>query len=145
MSPYCRQSFILSFTVLVFGISGCSGLALNPVHMGKFIFQGKVVDESGVPIPGAWVKVRGWETLTDAQGRWRQEQVVDCGAMREHMGSYDENDEILVEARGYESSTKNFVVRHPAYFGSCDPDQTVAFDMILKTKKNQARPNEVTL
>ncbi|MBI3543897.1 MAG: carboxypeptidase regulatory-like domain-containing protein [Deltaproteobacteria bacterium] len=43
---------------------------INPGHMGKFTFQGIVKDAAGKPVPNAWVKVRGWETLTDAAGKW---------------------------------------------------------------------------
>ena len=105
---------------------------LNPSHLSKFTFEGKVTDTSGKPIPNAWVKVRGWETLTDANGKWRQEQVVNCGTLREHMDSFEENDAILITATGYESSEEKFIVKHPGWFQSCTPEQTVALNTTLE-------------
>jgi hypothetical protein len=120
--------------ILVAGISaalaGCS--TMQPSHYAKFTFQGKVSSPDGKPVANAWVKVRGWETLTGPDGRWHQEQIVHCGAMNEHSGGYDESDAILVTAEGFTSAEENFSVKHPGWFQSCNPDQVVAFETVLQ-------------
>ncbi|MEW6057266.1 MAG: hypothetical protein AB1540_11710 [Bdellovibrionota bacterium] len=121
--------------------SSCGGLALSPNHHAKFTFQGKVVTETGLPVPNAWVKVRGWETLTDSQGRWKQEQVVKCGALREHPSSHVEEDAVLVTAPGFEPAEESFDVKHPAWFSSCEADQVLAFETVLKPEGSETEQN----
>lgn len=121
-------------------VFGCS--SINPVHLGKFTFTGDVKDEAGKPVPNAWVKVRGWETLTDASGKWQQIQVVDCGTLREHMDSYEENDAILVAAEGFQPSEEKFIVKHPGYFQSCQAEQTIAFDTVLHPLSAEQKANK---
>lgn len=119
---------------------------LNPNHEGRYVFEGTVKTKEGIPVPNAWVKVRGWETMTDAKGKWRQEQIVHCGAKRESMGNYDENDTILIEAQGFESYEEKFVVKHPSWFASCKPDETLAFETVLQPLSGEKRAaKEATL
>lgn len=115
--------------------------SLQPSHYGKFTFQGVVKDTAGKPVPNAWVKVRGWETLTDAQGRWKQEQIVHCGALREDMSGKDSADAILVTAKGYEPFEEKFVVKHPAWFNSCEPETTIAFDAVMQSETKERKEN----
>lgn len=124
-----------AYALIVLGLvalPACGGVRLNPVHEGKFTFEGMVRDENGKPVPNAWVKVRGWETLSDAKGHWRQEQVVNCGALHDHPGSYDENDDVLIEAPGFVMAEEHFLVKHPAFFQSCEPEQKIVFDTVLQ-------------
>ena len=118
-------------------VSACA--SMSPSHFAKFTFQEKVVDVSGKPVPNAWVKVRGWETLTDAEGRWKQVQVLHCGAMTEHPDSFTESDAILVAATGFVSAEEPFSVKHPTWFASCEPEQIVAFETVLKPENAEAR------
>jgi len=129
-----RLKSSLSVLIVAFATTACTGMLLSPTHLGKYTFKGTVTDQSGKPVPNAWVKVRGWETLTNAEGRWEQVQVVNCGALREHPTSFTENDAILVTAKGYKPAEENFVVKHPSYFESCEPEQTVAFDVKLRAE-----------
>jgi hypothetical protein len=124
-------------------VSACA--TFDPVHEGKFVFQGIVKDEQGKPVPNAWVKVRGWETLTDAQGKWRQEQVVHCGTLKEHMSGFEENDALLVSLEGFAPSEEKFFVKHPAYFESCQAEQNLAFDTTLVREEiEKKQTHEVT-
>jgi hypothetical protein len=122
-----KKICVLFFAVLLG--AGCA--ALSPNHYAKFVFKGKVMSPDGKPIANAWVKVRGWETLTNEKGEWVQEQVLHCGSLREHMSSYDEQDVVLVTAEGFKSSEENFKVKHPGWFYSCEPDQTVILNTQL--------------
>ncbi len=110
-------------------VSACSSMA--PTHLGKFTFEGTVKDAAGQPVPHAWIKVRGWETLSDASGKWSQVQVVDCGTLAEHVETFEENDAVLVTADGFRSQEEKFVVKHPGYFQSCTPEQTLRFETVL--------------
>src|SRR5437899_258258 len=94
------------FTVLstAASLALCTACALSPTHEAKYTFEGKVTDSSGKPLADAWVKVRGWETLTDAGGKWREEIVLDCGARHDDLTGADEKDQILVMKDGYKSS-----------------------------------------
>lgn len=118
-------------------LSACAGL--QPSHYGKYTFQGTVKDETGKPVPNAIVKVRGWETLTDAQGRWKQEQVVKCGALRDEMGGKEAADAVLVAATGFEPVEEKFTVKHPAWFNSCEPEQTIAFETVLPRESKERK------
>lgn len=122
-----------SFFVLALSVAGCSGFTIAPSHVAKYTFQGKVTDPKGKPVPNARVKVRGWETLTDAQGRWKQDQVVNCGALKDHSGGFEENDAILVDAPGFEPLEESFKVKHPAWFLGCGRDEAaVVFETVLQ-------------
>jgi hypothetical protein len=132
-----KSSVLIALSV--FAVSACG--TLSPTHEGKFTFRGRVTTPDGKPIPNAWVKVRGWETLTDASGKWTQVQIVHCGTEREHPGSFDESDQILITATGFESSEEKFLVKHPAYFVSCESEQTIAFDTVLKPEDSEKKAN----
>ncbi|MBI3557036.1 MAG: carboxypeptidase regulatory-like domain-containing protein [Deltaproteobacteria bacterium] len=125
---------------LSFLVSACSNL--SPAHLGRFTFEGLVKDEAGKPIPHAWVKVRGWETLSDANGKWREVQVVDCGTLTEHVESYEENDEVLITADGFRPKEEKFIVKHPGYFQSCNPEQVVHFDSVLTSRGAEVQAPE---
>ena len=120
-----------------FALGACS--SINPGHVGKFNFEGKVTDQAGKPVPNAWVKVRGWETLTDANGKWQETQVVDCGTLRDHMDSYEENDAVLVTAEKFEPSEEKFIVKHPGWFQSCTSEQTIVLDSVLKPEGSEPK------
>lgn len=133
------KSLVLTAAV-AFCVASCS--SLNPVHLGKFTFEGTVKDADGKPVPNAWVKVRGWETLSDVQGKWKQEQVVDCGTLREHVDSYEEHDAIIVEAKGFAPSEEKFMVKHPGWFQSCEAEQRLVFDTVLDSQSADKTRNE---
>lgn len=138
--------FLIALAALL--MPGCA--SMSPNHYGKFHFKGTVKDADGKPVPNAWVKIKGWETLTNAQGQWQQEQVLHCGTLKEHMDSYEENDQILVMAEGFEPQEERFIVKHPGYFQSCQAEQTLAFDTVLQRqsdeiRKNKAEANKVQL
>ena len=116
---------------------------MSPSHYAKFTFQGKVVDDAGKPVANAWVKVRGWETLTDADGRWKQIQVLHCGAKTEHPESFTESDAILVTAAGFAAAEEPFSVKHPTWFASCEPEQIVAFETVLKTQSTEQKKSKL--
>ena len=126
--------------ITAWAVSACSGSTLNPVHEGKYTFQGRVTSEESKPIPNAWVKVRGWETVTDNDGRWKQDQIVECGTMREHMESHDEADDLLISATGFEQHEERFFVKHPGWFKSCQAEQTFAFDTVLLRDASKSQP-----
>lgn len=126
---------------IVFALNACSGMSLNPTHEAKFTFQGKVLDEQGRPVRGAWVKVRGWETLTDEKGQWREEQVVNCGALKDHSDSFEENDAVLVVKEGYAASEEKFIVHHPGWFSGCQPEQVIAFETVLRAESPEKTEN----
>lgn len=130
------KSYFLTAAVAAL-VSGCAGL--SPSHYGKYSFTGTVKDESGKPVPNAIVKVRGWETLTDEQGRWKQEQLVKCGALRDEMSGKDAADAVLVVAKGFEPVEEDFVVKHPAWFNSCEPEQTIAFETVLPRESKERK------
>lgn len=130
------KSFVLVGVIFLMG-AGCSGL--QPSHYGKFVFQGTVKDPEGKPVPNAWVKVRGWETLTDNQGRWKQEHVLHCGALRDEMGGKDKADAVLVTAKGFEPHEEGFVVKHAAWFSSCEPETTIAFEVALQRESKERK------
>jgi hypothetical protein len=130
-----------ALTIAAASLLACACSAMSPGHVGRYTFQGKVTNEAGAPVPNAWVKVRGWETLTDAQGKWQQVQVVDCGTLREHMDSFEENDAVLVAAEGYQSNEEKFVVKHPGWFQSCTPEQVVILDTVLKPESPAVKAN----
>jgi hypothetical protein len=84
-------------------------------------------------VANALVKVRGWETFTDSDGKWREEQLVECGALHDHMSSFDEGDQVLIEAPGFVSAEEDFTVSHPAWFHGCERDETViALETVLQ-------------
>lgn len=120
-------------------VSACAGL--QPSHYGKFLFQGVVKDEQGKPVPQAWVKVRGWETMTDAQGRWKQEQILHCGALRDKMSDFEENDSLLVTATGYEPAEEDFIVKHAGWFQSCEPPKAIVIETVLKRESTERKEN----
>lgn len=139
----CRNS--TKFKIIIQGLllvtfASCSGINLNPVHEAKFTFEGKVVDFQGNPVPKAWVKVRGWETLTNNEGRWHQDQLVHCGALREHPDSFDEADAVLVSKNGYESVEEKFLVKHPRWFADCLPEQKIVFETKLAKLTEKPAP-----
>ncbi len=120
-------------------VTACS--SMQPSHYGKFVFQGTVKDEAGQPVANAWVKVRGWETLTDTKGRWKQEQVLHCGALRDEMSGKDSADTVLVVAQGFEPLEEKFIVKHPAWFGDCEPERTIAFESVLLKEPKDVKDN----
>ena len=132
-----KSYFLIAATGLL--ASACAGL--QPSHYAKFMFSGVVKDEQGKPVPNAWVKIRGWETLTDPQGRWKQEQVLHCGALKDKMSDYEENDSILVMAKGFEPLEEDFKVKHPGWFQSCETAQNLAFEMTLKPESKERKEN----
>ncbi len=121
---------ILSLTAMV-AVTACSGGTLNPSHYGKYEFEGTVKTTDGKPVSGAWVKVREWQTVTDENGRWKQEHLVHCGAMKDEVSGFEEQDAILVTKEGFASTEERFVVKHPAWFNSCKPDQKLLFETVL--------------
>ncbi len=132
------KKFLLSLFLTPFVVS-CSGL--QPAHTGLFDFQGTVFTVYNKPIEGAVVKVLGWETLTNHEGRWSMQHVVACGALREHPSSYSENNNILITQDGYSAVEENFLIVHPAWFQSCQAQQTLAFETILKSVANAPKPS----
>lgn len=142
LSHFNKACTLSAVIFLVSILPGCS--ALEPVHEGKWTFSGTVKNEQGKPIPNAWVKVRGWETLTGADGRWIQEQIISCGALADHIDNYEENDAVLIMAKGYDASEEKFIVRHPAFFQSCDPEKKLAFNTVL-TKESSAKSKRPTI
>ena len=122
---------IKTYILIIASVSASACSSMSPAHYGRFTFEGTVKDQNGKPVPHAWVKVRGWETLSDLDGKWTQVQVVHCGTIADHVESYEENDEILVTADGFGSKEEKFVVKHPGYFQSCTAEQTIHFDSVL--------------
>jgi hypothetical protein len=120
----------------------CSGTTLNPTHYGKYEFEGQVKTEEGKPVAGAWVKVRNWETLTDEQGHWKEEQILHCGAITDQMSGFDEEDAVLVTAPGYVTKEEKFKVLHPAWFGSCKSEEKIVFETVLTTSKKAKTSEE---
>lgn len=126
-----RFAFLCLFPLC---LGSCSALQLNPSHYGKFLFKGSVTDEKGNPIANAIVKVKGWETITDEKGQWSQERVIHCGALREHSGGYEEQEVILILAESFKPGEEKWSIHHPAWFKSCNSEQTLLFKTVLKKK-----------
>lgn len=128
-----RLFFKGSLLILLTSCVACSGVSFSPSHVGHYTFSGLVTDSEGKPIKDATVKVLGWETLSDAQGRWREDILVDCGASRDTMSAFVEKNVILVYANGFEPSEHGYDVERAAWFGSCPNErQEYAFNSVLR-------------
>lgn len=122
--------------VLVVSLFGCAGVSMSPSHEGHYTFSGSVVDTSQKPIQGARVKVLGWETTTDQSGKWRQDQIVECGASRETMNAHTKKEAVLVTADGYSPTDHSFDIERGAWFAGCPKDRAeYSFQTVLQAKK----------
>ncbi|MBI3543898.1 MAG: hypothetical protein HY075_11555 [Deltaproteobacteria bacterium] len=68
--------------------------------------------------------------------------MVNCGTIREHVDSFEENDAVLVAADGYQPSEEKFIVKHPGWFQSCNPEQTIIFETVLNTITPEEKKNK---
>jgi hypothetical protein len=130
-----KKIFILSLLV---GTSACS--VLSPNLVGKFNFKGKVVGEDDLPVSNAWIKIRGWETLTDKNGEWQLSQLIACGSLKDEMNNKQVRDSLLVDAVGFERLEEPYFITRASWFESCAEETNLIFNSKLKKLQNTRKP-----
>ena len=129
-----KKILILS---LFAGTSACS--VLSPNLVGKFNFKGRVTDEDGNPISNAWVKIRGWETLTNKNGEWEFIQLIACGSLKDELDNKQVRDLLLIDAVGFERREETYFITRAAWFESCAEETNLVFNSKLQKLQNNRK------